>query len=382
MKNSKKNSKRKDPSESRVLFYAGYFITKFFDTFKHISFLLDRIETRTLMKKVNKLSIEKPIYIFGLARAGTTIVLEMLSKHPDLASHRYIHLFVPYLPHWISRILKKTKFFTEPVERFHKDGMMVTRDSPEAVEEIFWQNFFDNVHNENVSNIIDGNASNPKFEKFYRNNIRKLIISQKASRYLTKDNYNILRLEYLQKLFPDSKFLLIIRNPIEQIASLIKQTNHFIKLERERPLLEDWLKIIGHYEFGNHQVCVNIDNTKTIQEIRKLWKNEKTYVRGWAYYWAYIYDSIANHLEKNQKLKKATLIVRYDDLCEAPAKTIDNILNYTELSIEKFEKVKKYYIKHLHKPTYYSPNFSAQELAYISEITKATAARYELKKIM
>ncbi|MFX1494941.1 MAG: sulfotransferase [Promethearchaeota archaeon] len=374
----KAKSKNHDSFKFPLLGYVGYFIAKFFDTFKNFSFFLDRYETMQLRHHIDKIEIDRPIYITGLARAGTTIILEMLSKHPDLASHRYKYLLIPYIPYWINQVAKAFRLYTEPFERFHRDGIFVTGESPEAVEEIFWQQFFDNTHNENSSNIINGITNNPRFEIFYRNHIRKLIITQRSSRYLAKNNYNVTRLEYLLRLFPSSKFLIIIRNPINQIASLIKQTKLFTQMGREGPLLNDWLKIVGHHEFGHHQVCINANNTELIQKIRRLWRNKETYVKGWAYYWVSIYDFIANTLDANKRLKKATLIVRYDELCETPAKIINQILEHTELPANKFEKVKKYYINHLHQPTYYTPDFSNQEMVDIVEITNKTATRFGL----
>jgi len=372
-------SKNRDLSDLPLVGYAsGYAISKFFDKFDHFSFLLDKIETKMLFNDIDKVSIDRPIYITGLARAGTTIVLEMLDKHPDLATHRYQHLLIPYIPNLISVILNYPKIFTKSYKRLHQDGIMITRKSPEAVEEIFWQKFFANVHDEEISNVLNGNISNPKFERFYENHIRKLIIFQESFRYLAKNNYNITRLGYLLRLFPSSKFLIMIRDPISHIASLIKQTKLFMGMEREKPFLKKWLRIIGHYEFGHHQVCINVGNTELIHKIRNLWKNSKTYVKGWAYYWTSIYNFIANRLDANKSLKKSTLIVNYGDLCEEPAKVIDQILEHAELPTAKFETVKNYYIKHLHKPSYYTPNFTKQDIADITEITKDTATRFGL----
>ncbi len=368
-----------------ILGYSGYFFTKFFDTVKPLSYLLDRLETNWLRNDINSLSINKPVYITGLARSGTTILLEMLHQHPDLATHRYSHLLLPYLPHWFSLILNKLssfffkKYLTSPFERLHKDGIIVTRDSPEMVEEVIWQQFFDNLHDEDVSNIINEENVNLKFEKFYKTHISKLIINQNRSRYLAKNNYNITRLEYLLRIFPNSKFLLTIRNPVKHIASLIKQTQLFIRMEREAPLLIDWLRIVGHYEFGSQQVCINSGNTDIIRKIRELSKHKETYVKGWANYWDSIYGYISNCLDTNKKLKKATHIVRYDDLCGNSAEVIDKILEHTELTDSKFEKVKNFYIKNLHKPAYYTSNFTEQELNQIYEVTKTTANWFELK---
>jgi len=359
--------------------YLGYTISKFFHLCTPITFLHERFETITLFNDIRKLKINKPIYITGLARAGTTIILEMLSKHPDLATHQYKNLLIPYFPNWLYKLSDKVRLYSKPTERIHKDGIMVTRDSPEAVEEIFWRKYFKHTSTEKSSHIINGNIINPKFERFYPNHIRKLLIAQKRSRYLAKNNYNITRLEYLLRIFPSTKFLLIIRNPVNHIASLIKQTKLFMKMENQIPLLQDWLKILGHQEFGHHSICINVNNTESIHKIRKLWSNKKTYVKGWAYYWVSIYDFIADSLEANEKLRRATFIVYYNDLCENPADVIDRILEHTELPLAKFLKVREYYINHLHKPTYYSPDFSEQELSDIYEITRDTASRFGLK---
>ena len=164
----KRTLKKQDKFEFPFSGYVGYTITKFFDNFKTLSFLLDKMETITMRKDMAKLRVDRPIYITGLARAGTTIVLEMLSKHPDTATHQYKHMLMPYLPHWASQLAKRTNVYTKPFERFHKDGIIITRESPEAVEEMLWQKFFNKVYDENTSNIFEINFSNKKFEKFYK----------------------------------------------------------------------------------------------------------------------------------------------------------------------------------------------------------------------
>ena len=159
-------SKNKNEYKFPLVGYAGYGITKFFTSFNSLSLIFDKIETLFMHNEINKIEIDRPIYITGLARAGTTIVLEMLDKHPDLASHKYKNVLMPYLPDWFSQIADKFNFYTKPFERLHRDGILVNRESPEAVEEIFWQKFFNNLHNEKISNIVSRNISNPKFEKF------------------------------------------------------------------------------------------------------------------------------------------------------------------------------------------------------------------------
>ncbi len=354
----------------------AYYIAKGLTYIKPLVRFFDEVETLILLRKLSNFHEGNNIYITGLARAGTTIVLEMLSKHPDVATHRYIHTPMAYLPYTWTNFARKTKIFLNPVERLHKDGINVNRESPEALEEVFWRDNFLNLHDEDRSTIMNNEVSNKKFETFYRNHIAKLLFTFSKSRYLTKNNYNISRMEYLLQIFPKSKFLLIIRNPVDHIASLIKQNILFRKMGMKDPRLEHFTQLIGHYEFGYNRKSINVGNNQTIKTIREIWSKNYNDVKGWALYWASIYYFIADVLNKNKKLSKATLVVRYDDLVSNPSEIIDKILNHTHLKKEKFTKIKKYYIKNLHKPTYYQTSFSKQELKDIAEITNSTASLF------
>ena len=99
MTNTKEKSRNQNSLDFPFIGYVGYVVTKFFSSFTKLSYLLDRIETLLLRDRINELTIDRPIYIVGLARAGTTITLEILEKHPFLASHKYKHLPMPFLPH-------------------------------------------------------------------------------------------------------------------------------------------------------------------------------------------------------------------------------------------------------------------------------------------
>src|SRR3546814_17233582 len=100
------------------------------------------------------------------------------------------------------------------------------------------------------SNILDGEASHPGFEAFYRSHIRKLLLLRGGARYLAKGNYNILRLEYLLRLFPDARFVIPVREPAWHIASLMKQHALFCAGERRHPKALRYMQRVGHFQFG------------------------------------------------------------------------------------------------------------------------------------
>src|SRR5918996_5579648 len=73
--------------------------------------------------------IDRPIYVTGLARSGSTILLELLAAHPDVATHRYKDFPLLQIPVWWNWFLDRaSKRETAPVERAHKDRIQITPD--------------------------------------------------------------------------------------------------------------------------------------------------------------------------------------------------------------------------------------------------------------
>ncbi len=251
--------------------------------------LLSRLESRSLGRRLKRSSVDRPVYVTGIARAGTTITLEMLSRHPDVGTHQYRNLACPFLPYWFTTLTSRINMgMTRPVERIHRDGILVDRESPEMAEESLWKAHFKGLHDERRSNVLDGNVRNPAFERFYDEQIRKLLLRQGRSRYAAKNNNNVTRLEYILKIFPDARVLLVVRDPVNHIASLEKQQRIFTRIGKDDPRQEKLLNVVGHHEFGNGMSLINTGNQVAVEETRRLWAREEE-VRGWAVYWDALY---------------------------------------------------------------------------------------------
>ena len=94
-------------------------------------------ETRLRAEDIAETRIEAPIFVSGLARSGTTILLEVLARHPSVASHRYKDypfLFTPFLWNRFLSFVPQGRQAAQ--ERSHGDGIAVSPDSPEAFEEV------------------------------------------------------------------------------------------------------------------------------------------------------------------------------------------------------------------------------------------------------
>ena len=263
---------------------------------------IGNLETRLLADELSAVAIDRPIYVGGLARSGSTILLELLSRHEDIVSHRYRDyppVFTPYL--W-NRLLERTpQRASEPVERTHKDGIKVTPESPEALEEVLWMAFFPQLHDPAASAVLDRRTRNPAFESFYRDHIRKLLRVRGGRRYLAKGNYNVTRLAYLHEILPDARFVIPVREPRWHIASLMKQHDLFCDGGRDNPEALRHLQRVGHFEFGLDRRPVNAGDPAAIEQVLACWR-EGAEVEGWARYWSHIYGHVADRLEADPEL--------------------------------------------------------------------------------
>jgi hypothetical protein len=331
---------------------------------------LGSLETHLVESALEEVCIDRPIYITGLARSGTTILLETLARHPDVATHRYRDfpmLFTPYAwNRWLELMPRQKE---APAERSHGDGIAVTSESPEAFEEPLWMAFFPELHDPAHSAVLDAGERHPLFECFYRDHIRKLLAVRGRRRYVAKGNYNVTRIGYLASLFPDARFVIPVRDPVWHIASLMKQHRLFLEGQRDNPAARRHLRRVGHFEFGADRRPINIDDDARAAAIMALWDAGEE-VRGWARYWAQMHRYIADLARQQPAIR----IVRYEDLCAAPDATLRGIMDHCALPAPAPFLAEA--ARRLHQPSYYRPRFSAAELAIIADETAAAAGGF------
>jgi hypothetical protein len=334
---------------------------------------LGNLETSILADKLDSIPITKPVYVAGLARSGSTLLLEILAESPGVVSQRYKDfppVFTPYA--WNKLLSYMQSGPAEPTERAHKDGILVTMDSPEAMEEPLWMSFFPGLHDPQQTNVIEPNCDDRGFSRFYAAHIRKLLAVRGATRYLAKANYQVTRLEYLLKLFPDARFVLPVREPAAHIASLIKQQTLFSRGQAANPRARDHLRRVGHYEFGLDRSPINTGDSLATRKIVSAWEAGDE-LGGWIIYWNTLHNYLLERIAVNSQLAAAVRFVIFEQLCAEPQQQLEAITqhcgldtNYTFIS-RAAERIQM--------PTYYKSGFSDLELVSIAQGTGATMDR-------
>ena len=331
-------------------------------------------ESRELSSVLANVSVREPIYIAGLARAGSTILLELVASAQGVTTHRYRDFPPVFIPYWWNRFVDRAQTRSlGPTERPHGDRIRITPESPEAMEEPLWMAFFPSSHDPAVSHSLGDRHHHPEFECFYRDHIRKLLLVRGGTRYACKGNYNVTRLEYLLRVFPDARILIPIRGPVSHIASLLRQHERFSKACEGNPRGLAHLRQAGHFEFGLDRRPINTGDGVRTAEILRLWRDGEE-LRGWARYWSQVYDYVAERLQANERLREAALVVRYEDLCESAETVVRRVLTHCRVAAD--EPAIHAFAGRLSPPDYYTWRFTDEELGVIREETAATGARF------
>jgi hypothetical protein len=330
---------------------------------------LGRFETRVLSEELERIPLRAPLYVCGLARSGSTLLHEVVADHPGVATHRSKDFPMVFTPYWWRRATAGLPPGV-PRERPHADGVTVTTESPDALEEMVWAAFFPDCHRPAVSAVLGAGDRHPEFESFYDRHVRKLMLAEGATRYAAKNNYHVARLSYLARLRPDARFLLPVRAPADHVASLVRQQRLFSAGQRAHPRALAYMRRSGHFEFGLDRRPINLGDGGRVRAIQSALADGDE-VGGLARYWDMVYGHVWRVLESDPAVRRASVVVRYEDVAAEPEATLRTVLRHCELP--EADAVAGRHAPRVRRPTSDPAVFSAAERAAIRDITAATA---------
>jgi hypothetical protein len=311
-----------------ILKQSDFALVQINEQFKPLIRMLGDAETRRAAARLPRGPLDRPIFVTGLARSGTTTVLNALTRSRELGSHQYRDF--PFLgaPLTWARVQGAIASEGAPVERPHKDRILITKLSADAFEEPLWQQFFPHVHDPSRSQRLAEKTSQPKFEAFFVDHLKKILSLRGAERYVSKGNYNVGRVEYLARLFPDARFVIPIRSPVEHVASLARQHELFTAYSAADPRVPLYLAAAGHYEFGPQRKAI-VYSQASVAPMKAAYGAGDD-VLAYALQWAEVYGHVA--ALKASPIGDRILVVRYEDLCADPAGGLSTIIKACALA--------------------------------------------------
>ena len=304
-----------------------------------IQLTMAKQESEKHQAALKPLRVERPVFITGLPRSGTTILLDVLSKSGQFSYHRYQDMpfvLTPLVWDKFSKWFVKTADGQgELKERAHQDGIKINQQSPEAFEEMLWKAHWPQAYNDSAIEPWSETA-NLEFDQFFTEHIKKLLLRDNRPRYISKNNLNITRVPYLKRLFPDSLVLVPFREPLQHALSLLKQHRNFGAMHQNNHFSRAYMAGVGHFDFGANLKPVNFNGWA-----RRCSFSPDT-VDFWLAYWIetyqYLLDVVAGGHSGGHGGVEGVLFVGFEALCKEPESSFNVLAG--QLAIEPQTLVK------------------------------------------
>ena len=253
---------------------------------------------------------ERPFLIVtGLARAGTTSLLNRLSETGLFASLNYRHMPFLMAPGTWARWNKPKRI--EAKERSHGDGIEVSLDSNEALEEYFFSAYDDKVQK---ASLMEYPLSEERAVDYA--NYRALVSAEQGGRvYLAKNNNALLRYSSLSKHFPTMRTVVLFRQPIFHAASLMEMHEHFSAEQEKDPFFLTYMNWLGHFEFGQNCKAFSFADGSGMPDKLPVTLDD------WLERWMAYYERVLA-LKDDQML-----LLSYDRYCKQPGEAVEVLLN-------------------------------------------------------
>jgi hypothetical protein len=193
----------------------------------------DRIENLLLGSKLDA-RIEAPVFITGYFRSGTTMIERALSRHSAFSHLTYRSLAFP-------RAALTSHFLTQRFPQMqqtwmlaHQPNMEIDNSWPFEGEPI-WRFCRQNPWSTGSSDVLSADYSDPAFERMFMRVINKHLRVRGARRFLSKNPPDIVRVGYLARIFPDARFIHIVRHPLRMLQSQLDMERLFRRIFSDLP---------------------------------------------------------------------------------------------------------------------------------------------------
>jgi len=244
--------------------------------------------------------IRRPVIFVGTARTGTTMVMDMLSGHPDL---------VPT---------------TGEPER--EDVVMWTELGGAIMSAIGKRNYLGPVGYFYCLPMDETDISDERIRFFHRETLRRYPQLGNGKKRLLNANAHLSnKLLYVKRIFPDASIIFLVRNPYAIVASMKNKIKNRSNFMFEVPSsISSCFNIYPKYEWNSlpqyisktNSSVYNPEDVESIRLLARYWKNIVLYI-----------------MEQSKKLDKDSfMVVRYEDIVSDHEKSISKILKHCDLA--------------------------------------------------
>lgn len=277
---------------------------------------------RTRMKiDLSGIKIDRPIFIISLPRCGSSMLQDILCTHPQLAYTT--NLMDISRPNFCAAEHFRKKFdLNISGERFLKDSVIVDGSSP-ADPVATWADFFG-------EDYFDIHSEPPHIDQltaeqidFIQTSLKKVLWSfgKPDLRYFCKTPMLLPYIGVLNQLFPEAKFIHLIRDPRQGANSMVKihhicnEQLRAIRQRQNRPIPET--PFIPYPRLPKLQSYLDEHGPEDVRTTASLWNDAIEVIDQ--------YRGEVNNLME----------IRYEDILATPEASLAKLFDFCELPAPK-----------------------------------------------
>jgi len=254
--------------------------------------------------------LDRPIFILSPPRSGSTWLFETLRNHPELWCHRFEAGEIWY-------------------DLFHAEGLHGFGDAvPESV-------VTESLAKALARDLYSEAILNPDIQRKFSHRFTAMIKTP-AIRYLDKSIANCFRIPLLAKLFPDAKFVVLLRDPRPTVSSMIDGWGHpVVRL----PQVDDWLQANLPLDSLDAIECARLKGEGWSYPVPDGWQTQlhHSIPEKCAWLWDQHVSAIFDALDapdpaiSSKQILNRTLTVHYEDMMRDQISVVKSILKFAEL---------------------------------------------------
>lgn len=204
------------------------------------------------------------LWVTGLARAGTTSVLERLVATGAFHSLNYANMPLVLAPGLWKRFHNPGT--GELQERSHGDGILVGLDSAEALEEVFFQAMTGRSYVSNTA--LEAHDVSPGLHNTYLDyqGIALASSDRPDAMYVAKNNNALLRYPAMRRQNRDFHVVFMFREPLTHAASLLAMHRKYCAMQTDDSFVKEYMDWLAHREFGLGHLPFRFPSTAKLPE--------------------------------------------------------------------------------------------------------------------
>lgn len=273
------------------------------------------IERLFFPSDLSNIRIDRPVFLVGLPRSGTTLIYNLLCAHPDAA---YVTNGMNSFPRAMRAFdkIRSTFNFNVRGERFFGDSIDSDITSP-SEPIMLWNKWFERpIDQLSWPKVRGSDLPNSKIEEIHTD-IKKVLSCfgagvDRSPRFVCKYVMFPTELRLLQDLFPDAKFVHIVRDARTTANSLLKL--HRLCVEQAKKI--------------NHPTAQNL---VPYPRLEKLPEYVAQFGADSIQTTAHVWEDAILEVEAAKSDLKHFAEIRYEDLLQEPEKHLRSLFEFMEM---------------------------------------------------